>query len=277
LLILKNWIFNVYRNHIPNFRGKIRIGKIVRNFLSYHPNFQDPIKARDGVNYFLPSLNDQIGIELFFHGIYEKDIIDFLVNNIQDDDVFFDIGSNIGSIGIPIARTRKITYFGFEASPNVYSYLKRNFDINIDYAVSLVNKAVADNDDKQLNFVDCSYDRYGEGHLTFEKSDLNTISVDTISLDKFCKESKISQIDWLKIDVQGHESLVFLGAERLLQEGRIKNILFEFEEWAESDAGYEIGLAKKMIEAYGYRLQNLRGENWSILDESNSTMIWATI
>ncbi len=274
---MKNWIFNVYRNHIPNFRGKIRIGKIVRNFLSYHPNFQDPIKARDGVNYFLPSLNDQIGIELFFHGIYEKDIIDFLVNNIQDDDVFFDIGSNIGSIGIPIARTRKITYFGFEASPNVYSYLKRNFDINIDYAVSLVNKAVADNDDKQLNFVDCSYDRYGEGHLTFEKSDLNTISVDTISLDKFCKESKISQIDWLKIDVQGHESLVFLGAERLLQEGRIKNILFEFEEWAESDAGYEIGLAKKMIEAYGYRLQNLRGENWSILDESNSTMIWATI
>ncbi len=276
-MILKNWIFNVYRNHIPNFRGKIRIGKIIRNFLFYNPNIREPIKARNGVNYFIPSLKDQIGIELFFHGIYEKNIIDFLVNNIQDNDVIFDIGSNIGSIGIPIARTRKISYFGFEASPTVYSYLKRNFDINIDYNVTLVNKAVAANDGQQLKFVDCSFDRYGEGHLTFETDDLSTISVDTISLDKFCAESKISQIDWLKIDVQGHESLVFLGAERLLQEGRIKNILFEFEEWAERDAGYEVGLAKKMIEAYGYRLQNLRSENWSILDESNNTMIWATI
>lgn len=274
---MKNWIFKFYRNQIPNFRGKIRIGKIGRNLLSYHPNFQDPIKARDGVNYFLPSLNDQIGIEIFFHGIYEKDIIDFLNNKIKDEDVFFDVGANIGSIGIPIAKHRGIRYFGFEASPTVYSYLKRNFEINIDYTVGLVNKAVADNDDKQLNFVDCSSDRYGEGHLTFEKSDLNTISVDTICLDKFCTESNITQIDWLKIDVQGHESLVFIGSERLLKEGKIKNILFEFEAWAESSAGYEIGTAKKMIEAYGYRLNNLSGEHWSMQDESNSTMIWATI
>jgi FkbM family methyltransferase len=272
---MRKKIFDFYRNNIPNFRGKIRVGKLLFKIMNYSPNLKDPVKVRRDLIYYLPSLRDQIGIELFFHGIYEPEIVHFIQKHIGDSQVFFDVGANIGSIGLPIATSKNVRYFGFEASPSVYKYLSDNFLLNQTKDFYLANNAVADMSNSQLNFADTSTDRFGEGHIT-TKSESNTISIETVALDDFCENRKISIIDWLKVDVQGYEALVFEGAKKLLQRGSIKNILFEFEDWAEKDAGFVVGQAKLMISDFGYQLKNLNGSNWSFSDEAKSTMIWAT-
>lgn len=48
------------------------------------------------------------------------------------------------------------------------------------------------------------------------------------SIDSYCEEFQIDEIGFLKIDVEGAELDVLLGAERMLSEGRIQFVQFEF-------------------------------------------------
>jgi len=55
------------------------------------------------------------------------------------------------------------------------------------------------------------------------------IEVPIDSIDSFCAQKKIDQIDLLKIDTEGHEMCVLKGAEKLLSEKRIDFVLSECE------------------------------------------------
>src|SRR5258708_1156157 len=66
-------------------------------------------------------------------------------------------------------------------------------------------------------------------HEIFKKDDVITsieFKMDTI--DNFCKINNISNIDFLKIDVEGHELSVLKGAQYMLTNKHIKIIQFEF-------------------------------------------------
>lgn len=48
------------------------------------------------------------------------------------------------------------------------------------------------------------------------------------ALDSFCEREKITKIDFLKLDLEGHELSAFLGAKSLMENGAIRFIQFEF-------------------------------------------------
>ena len=52
--------------------------------------------------------------------------------------------------------------------------------------------------------------------------------VNVMKLDDFCNDHKVSNIDLLKIDTEGHEKEVLEGALNLIKEKKIKYILLEF-------------------------------------------------
>jgi len=53
------------------------------------------------------------------------------------------------------------------------------------------------------------------------------LPVETDTLDNFCLRNNISEIDWLKIDVEAFEKNVLVGSKRMLSEGRILAGQFE--------------------------------------------------
>ena len=55
-------------------------------------------------------------------------------------------------------------------------------------------------------------------------------SVKVTTLDQFVEEQKITQVDLLKIDTEGHELAVLEGARACLERGFIRQIHFEFNE-----------------------------------------------
>ncbi len=78
----------------------------------------------------------------------------------------------------------------------------------------------------------------GSGRMTDEaNSELNTAvrtdgagatcDVTLQTLDSFCEQRAIAQIDILKIDVEGYEMPVLEGATTLLQSGRIRSVYIE--------------------------------------------------
>jgi FkbM family methyltransferase len=54
-----------------------------------------------------------------------------------------------------------------------------------------------------------------------------TAQVQTVRLDTFCEQQKVSKIEILKLDTQGYELHVLRGAERLLKAGGIKLVYLE--------------------------------------------------
>ena len=53
-----------------------------------------------------------------------------------------------------------------------------------------------------------------------------SISVNTV--DVYCEENNVSRIDFMKIDVEGHEFDVLSGATRMIESNSIGAIQFEF-------------------------------------------------
>jgi FkbM family methyltransferase len=84
-----------------------------------------------------------------------------------------------------------------------------------------------------------------------------SIQAKTITLDQFCHDQSIEEIDILKIDTQGAELLVLEGASGLLQERAVHVIIAELlfvPVYAGQPYYYEVC---SRLAAYGYDLANL--------------------
>src|SRR5262249_15432267 len=81
------------------------------------------------------------------------------------------------------------------------------------------------------------------------------IQVRCSTLDKFCSERGVKQIDVLKIDTEGFDFEVLKGASSMLARKAIKFIYFEFNDiTAQSDAlGGALAPIDQLIRPYGYR------------------------
>jgi hypothetical protein len=68
------------------------------------------------------------------------------------------------------------------------------------------------------------------------------------TLDEYCREKNISRIDFLKLDVEGHELKALAGAKEMLSAGKIDRIQFEF-------GGCDID-SRSFFQDFFYLLQN---------------------
>jgi FkbM family methyltransferase len=84
-----------------------------------------------------------------------------------------------------------------------------------------------------------------------------TQTVETVTLDEFCDSHQISQIDILKLDVQGAEYRAFQGAHRLLSEGRVRLIYSEIIVAQTYDGQRPIHEYFSLLAGYGYHLTGL--------------------
>jgi FkbM family methyltransferase len=268
---MREALLSLFRS-MPAFKGKLRIGKVLfKNKIGKRE--LELFKAHFGIQYKIPNTIESLGVELMINGVYERKIVRFLNSHLKQGDIYFDVGANIGAMGLPILKNNtSVKYFGFEASPIVFEYLKYNFEKNKISDFRLYNKVVYENENDSLKFYQSEY--YGKGSLstTYSKE---FILVNSLSLDLFCELEKISRINWIKIDVQGFELSVFKGMKRLLTNKQVNNILFEFEYWAEEDAGVEKGAAQKYLISLGYELFDLKGRMLDKIITLGRSMIWA--
>jgi FkbM family methyltransferase len=75
-------------------------------------------------------------------------------------------------------------------------------------------------------------DNDGMNFVTESEESGRTVPIPITTLDAFCKKERISRIDLLKLDIQGNEAEALMGAQCLLQEGRV-GVIFTELNWAE--------------------------------------------
>jgi FkbM family methyltransferase len=81
--------------------------------------------------FLYPAGDRPIGRALAIAGEFARPEVEFLGEQLPGDGVMYDIGANLGTVSIPIARQRpKARLFAFEAQHNIHQLLSRNVGLN---------------------------------------------------------------------------------------------------------------------------------------------------
>lgn len=208
------------------------------------------IVGRDRVKKMLPMVASLADIDLMtlaYNSIgilnYENDVVSgerFFINKVLKDyvksptPVLLDVGANIGKYAIALSRefpAAKI--FSFEPNKNTFEILKQNVKekaecINAGLgAAAKTGKIYTYADSLTSSHASIYSDVFNVFH---EAKKIVDFDFEMITVDEFCAQSGIKEIDLLKIDTEGNELEVLKGSSKVLSEDRIKIILFEFGE-----------------------------------------------
>ncbi|MDP3996398.1 MAG: FkbM family methyltransferase [bacterium] len=151
------------------------------------------------------------------------------------EQILFDIGANKGNYAEMLCKELpESKIFAFEPNFRAYEILKRKF---ADRTVKVLNKGLGS--DKSVKKIYSYAEDSGSSHSsTFKEvftkihqvENLTEMDFACTTIDDFCAENKIDEVDFIKIDTEGGELDILKGARRMLKENRIKFIQFEFNE-----------------------------------------------
>lgn len=143
--------------------------------------------------------------------------------------VLFDVGANVGEYANLLGETfgPEARIYAFEPSTPTWEVLKSNLTHNhikaVNRGLSNATEEVKLFRDEELSSMASVYPRQLQ-HTTLKEYEMVTLT----TLDRYCEENGIDFVDFLKVDVEGHELKVFEGATRMLSQRAIRFIQFEF-------------------------------------------------
>lgn len=167
--------------------------------------------------YQLSGRNTSAATGNHFYGLNEFEEMAFLLHILRKDDLFVDVGANVGSYLLLAAGVCHAQCIGFEPSPTTFSFLQKNIRLNdLESKVTLHRMGVGEI----------------KGSLTFTdfplESGLDTVNhIVPIGSTATCTcQIPVTTLDemhfftaplLLKLDVEGFEYQVIRGAEKTLQ------------------------------------------------------------
>lgn len=160
---------------------------------------------------------------LLTHGYYEREVESALSDLIYNDTTFIDAGANVGYFTILFARRAKEVY-SFEPAPSVFERLSRNVSLNSLENVRALQLALS-KDRGKLRFFESKISPGHDSTVKRFEHDKSMV-VEAVSLDQVV-DSSVTDIV-MKVDVEGSEMDVLLGASGLIKSGRVSAIVLEW-------------------------------------------------
>jgi FkbM family methyltransferase len=189
----------------------------------------------------------------------------FYLEYLREGMTVFDVGANVGELTLLFSR-----FVGASGSVHAFEPSARGFERleSVCRAASLRNVrlnrlALAEADGPvSLHVYDDDYLSWNTRALRPLEDygiDVKPLAVEEVpatTADLYCERSGVAEIDLLKVDVEGAEFQVLVGARRLLDERRVRCVTFEF-----GQTTFDMGNSPERIGAYlrdvGYELRNI--------------------
>src|SRR5579863_6820195 len=228
---------------VSHFRGFGKMTYIIRRIYSVS-NKNIVITDFDDDLYFECDLNEHITNHIFWRGYYSRNELLVLRQFIRPEMVVVDVGANKGEFSIFAAkRLTQGKVIAFEPVKTNYDLLERNIAGNNFTNIQLVKKGLGSTAEKMSIFktVDGHWPEKHRGLYTLfgKKSEANYYGdIDIISLDQYCKQENVQQIDIIKIDIEGSELERLRGAREILKKF-MPVIIIEVNAVTSRAAGYE--------------------------------------
>jgi FkbM family methyltransferase len=178
------------------------------------------------------------------------------LNRILENSVFFDIGANIGAYSVYAASIRKAQVIAFEPSFLNLELLYRNIQSNhLENKITVIPMSLSNSNQIENLYMETRDNIWGGAH---NSSGLNTTqdgkpmeeftvsSQVAISLDSLSELVGLPAPAYIKIDVDGLESIILAGAQKSL--AKVKEILIEVDKRNVS----QISEVKSILSALGF-------------------------
>jgi FkbM family methyltransferase len=219
-LLLKTRIFNYFRklNKISvienmlvsaSLHGSWLARKIIGSKYLYNPGTIRECR-RNGINYRL-DISDYLDHGIYFNTLREDTTHQLLFSLVKEGFIIIDVGGNIGHLTLPFAKLLHNTgkVYCFEPVPFLFERLSVNVSLNNFSNIQLVKKALTDGKEELFYSTPAA----GNSGGTFLSTMTNAAgAVESITLDDFVRQNGITQINLVKIDVEGFELKVLKGA-----------------------------------------------------------------
>lgn len=138
---------------------------------------------------------------------------------IKPDDVFYDIGANVGYMSIEMAQcvnNKDVRICSFEAQQELALNVAVSADLNNFSNVDVFYCALTD-EVGTVNFVNEAHSIHGHISKSTDSTP-NSVTVDAYSVDYLVEQSIIKPPNVVKIDVEGAEHKVLLGMREVIKE-----------------------------------------------------------
>lgn len=151
----------------------------------------------------------------------------FLLDYLRPNDVFIDVGAHLGELSLLAAsKITKGKVLTFEPTPHILPYLHENIALNrANHKIKVIEKAVSD----QVGTARFVLNPESEVNHLRAKREItsSSIKVPTTTIDREVINNKLSRISLLKIDVEGAEINVLIGAKKNLHQHKIEAMMIE--------------------------------------------------
>lgn len=181
---------------------------------------------RGGVRYRI-DLREGIDLSLFLFGSFQPHVLGPLQRLLPPDAVAIDVGANIGAITLPIARhLARGRVFAFEPTDYAFAKLQANIALNPELATRItpIRSFVADTERAESGLT--AYSSWptvassAPALHPVHKGVAKETRCGQVTLDGFVAARRLSALDFIKIDTDGHEFVVLKGAEQCLSQLR---------------------------------------------------------
>lgn len=169
---------------------------------------------------FYASKGDGGIVANIYYGLYEFNESAFILHFLRKDDVFLDIGANVGHYSLLASGVKKCNSISIEPVPKTFDRLNEQIALNkLESKISTLNIGVG-NECAKLNF---SVDKNTMNRIVNEEYK-NAIQIPVKTIDTICKDKNITL---MKIDVEGYEKFVLEGSQTTLKNENLKAVIIE--------------------------------------------------
>jgi len=180
-----------------------------------------------GLMYLVDASDHVIVPHFIMDGVFETDVTLFFLRNIRPDSRCVDVGANFGYYTCMMARLApQGQTIGIEVDPRMFEFLRENVVLNWLGNATALNLAVSDSD-KELTFYRRKNRSSNTGIIHLDNDDgsaAERFTIKSSALDNIISYA----VDFMKVDVEGAETLVFRGARGLIAQNPGIQIVMEW-------------------------------------------------
>jgi len=203
---------------------------------------------------------------------FEYDELAFVKRFLKNEDIFFDIGANVGIFSLCasplVGDGGKI--FSFEPAEQTFNKLTENIDINKLKNVFANKLGFSDKTGiKKFNISLEGFDAFNSFGQPSKGKDFLCQDVVTETIDNFINVNQLkNRVALMKIDVEGWEIPVLDGAIKTLKENDAPVLMVEFAE-KNIQIGFTCQKLYDLIKSYGYELYRYNARSNTLLIENS--------
>ncbi len=206
-------------------------------------------------------------VKSMYFGCYDFEIRRLMEKYLRPGGVFIDVGANVGYLSAIAAGLvgRGGQVHSFEPVPIYFHYALQAAELNPDYKITVNNVALGETSGRASI---ANHRRNIGGNSMIQgyvpKEDIKeTFDIQVRRLDEYLQKQKLSYLSLIKIDTEGFELPVLLGASRFFDEckGNFPPVIAEITPRAFKLMGRDVCELDEFMSSYRYKSYSICGRH----------------